>query len=77
MIQAMAKVIYPKYYPLWQLQLIVDVQSILTQKVHFKAKIDIFFTFTLIKLSVRMLQFAQTLFCTFLVHENMKKYPLN
>ena len=59
MIQAMAKVIYPKYYPLWQLQLIVDVQSILTQKVHFKAKIGNVLTFILINFLVCSLQFTE------------------
>ena len=49
MIQVLAKVIcimiYPKYYLLWQLQLIVDVQFIQIQTAHFRAKMDNFLTF--------------------------------
>ena len=47
----------------------------MTQKVHFKAKIDLFLIFKLFKFQLFSVNVQKVYFCTSFAHENMKKQP--
>ena len=53
------------------------ILSHLQLTVDFKAKIDLFLTFMLIKCLVQMLLCEEVLICTYFADENMKNPPSN